>query len=115
MRALIFSLILTLPFSAVFAEKLPAFSKFFEGSSIGEVSVKKSMNFQASWVDPKDEVIVDALLNHMELAHELLGPVFVGTKKLKNKVPIEIFPTLRTFSALSGNKSYGFLIFNEGS
>jgi len=81
--------------------KLPAFREFFKSSSLGPVKSKESAHFVVSWVHPRDEVIVDALLEHIEWAHRDLEPIFKDQSST-HKAPVEIFPDLKDFSEVSG-------------
>lgn len=84
------------------AQRLPEFSKYFEGSPLGKVQSKKVGHFHVSWVHPKDEIIVDALIKHISLADVPLAGIFRDQSGDYPLVPIEIYPDLKSFSAVSG-------------
>jgi len=84
------------------AGSLPAFSKHFQGSSLGKVQSKESEHFRVEWVHPRDEIFVDALLEYLEAAHRDLDPLFRVVTAGGKKVPVEIFPDLKSFSEVSG-------------
>lgn len=95
------SLILVLGGSADLKAELPAFKDFFKASSLGKVQTKDTDEFIVSWVHPRDEVIVEALLFHLSRANRDLAPLW-KTSSGGKKVPIEIFPDLKSFSEVSG-------------
>lgn len=68
----------------------------------GKVQKKASNAFVVSWIHPRDELIVDALLSHIENAHTPLGSAFGLSTKNKRLVPVEIYPDLKSFSEVSG-------------
>lgn len=78
---------------------LESFDKYFSKSSLGSIQTRESNHFLVRWVHPRDEIIVDALLEHLEAAHALLDPQF--NLSLKKKAPVEIFPDLKSFSDVS--------------
>lgn len=82
------------------SEALEKYEDYFKNSSLGVVQSKSSEHFQVSWVNPKDEVIADALLFQMESARKLLEKDFAQAMSAE-KVPVEIFPDLKTFSDVS--------------
>lgn len=81
---------------------LPAFDDYYKTSPLGKVQTKSAGHFQVSWVHPRDEVFVDALLEHIQLADKDLDPIFHDQSGDRKIVPIEIYPDLKTFSAVSG-------------
>lgn len=81
---------------------LPAFEDYFKASSFGKVQKKELGHFVVSWIHPRDQLIVDALLKHLESADKELDPLFRDQGGERKKVPIEIYPDLRSFSAVSG-------------
>ncbi|MDB5038475.1 MAG: hypothetical protein JWQ35_2003, partial [Bacteriovoracaceae bacterium] len=81
---------------------LPSFDDFFKTSQLGKVQTKEKGHFAVSWVHPRDEIIVDALLEHLELADKDLDPIFRSAGGVRKKTPIEIYPDLKSFSAVSG-------------
>lgn len=101
MRFLLGSILLYLLLSSnSWSQQLPKFDVFFQTK---KVQKKSSEHFQVSWVNPRDEVIADALLFHLELARKKLEPSFSeAMKKSSQKVPVEIYPELESFSQVSG-------------
>ncbi|MBN8554565.1 MAG: tetratricopeptide repeat protein [Deltaproteobacteria bacterium] len=83
------------------AARLESFDNYFKGSSLGPVQKKESAHFVVSWVNPKDELIADSLLQHLEAAHQELNPIFKDSSETRAKVPVEIFPDLKSFSDVS--------------
>jgi tetratricopeptide (TPR) repeat protein len=83
------------------AAALPAFDEYFKSSALGKVQKKSAKHFTVSWVNPRDEIIADALLEHLQLADKDLDPIFRDQSGERKKVPIEIFPDLRSFSEVS--------------
>lgn len=83
---------------SVFAA-LEAFDLHFAKSTLGPVQKRESKHFSVSWVHPKDEIVVDALIERLEAAHTLLEDQF--QLKLQRKAPVEIFPDLKSFSEVS--------------
>lgn len=94
-------LVVYLAASVVQAQSLQSFDSYFAKSNIGKVQKKESENFIVSWVHPRDQILVDTLLQHMELAHQKLKAHFSQAMKPGKKIPIEIFPDLKTFSDVS--------------
>lgn len=86
----------------VFASKLPRFADYFQSSPLGKVQTKERGPFVVSWVHPRDEIIVDALLEHLTRAEKLLAPQFRNMSGDQKKIPVEIFPDLKSFSDVSG-------------
>ncbi len=85
------------------AQRLESFDSHFAKSPLGKVQSKESAGFKVQWVHPRDEIFVDALLSYLEAADQDLKPLFSAASGLKvKKVPVEIFPDLKTFSAVSG-------------
>lgn len=81
---------------------LVSFERFFsQNSQYGSVQSKESENFKVTWVNERDAIIADALLAHMEAAHNELSSTFAVAMKSKKKVPIEVFPDLQSFSKVS--------------
>jgi len=83
------------------ARQLVSFSEYFKGSNLGPVKTREGAHFVVSWVNPRDEIVVDALLSHIEKADRELEPLFKNSSGSFKKVPIEIYPDLKTFSAVS--------------
>lgn len=86
---------------ALFAQRLESFDRYFAGSSIGPVQTKESKHFKAQWIHPRDEIFIDALLAHMEAARASLEKEFALAMSEEEKVPLEIYPNLEDFSAVS--------------
>lgn len=83
--------------------RLPSFEKHFSSSDLGPVQSLEGQHFKVQWVHPRDEALAAPLLQYMEDARSLLVSVFGETAvHSKEKAPIEIFPDLPSFSALSG-------------
>src|SRR4051812_17130844 len=83
------------------AQHLESFDSYFKGSSTGQVQSRESEHFKVSWVNPKDEILIEPLLNHIESAHHDLMSVFLDSVQNKRKAPIEIFPDLKSFAEVS--------------
>jgi len=85
------------------AQSLPAFSEHFKSSAIGSVQRKESENFSVEWVHPRDAVIADDALRYLEAARSSLEVPFAQALLGDSaKAPVEIYPDLRSFSAVSG-------------
>ncbi len=82
--------------------KLPAFDDYFKSSVLGPVQTKTSGHFQVSWVHPRDGIIVEGLLEQLLRADKDLDPIFRDTSGERKITPVEIFPDLKSFSAVSG-------------
>ncbi len=81
--------------------RLANFDDYFKDSSLGKVQTKMSGHFKVSWAHPRDEIIVEALLAHLSAADLELAPLFKDQSGGDKKVPVEIFPDLKSFSAVS--------------
>lgn len=86
--------------ASVIAQGLESFDSYFTGKKKQEVFQKESDHFLVQWVNPRDGVLAEALLQYMEAARAKLKPAF-GDAIDKKKVPIEIYPDLRSFSDVS--------------
>ena len=86
--------------ASLLAQRLESFESYFAGKKKEEVFQKKSDHFSVQWVNPIDGVLADALLQYMEAARDELKPAF-GDAIDKKKVPIEIYPDLKSFSEVS--------------
>jgi hypothetical protein len=84
------------------AGSLPAFSDYFKISTLGKVQSRESAHFRVEWVHPRDETFVNALLEYLEAAHQDLDPLFRVVTSGGKKVPVEIYPDLKSFSEVSG-------------
>src|SRR4051812_21617908 len=71
------------------AQRLQKFQDYFKGSSLGPVHTKESTHFKISWVHPRDAIIVETALAHLEASDAELGPLF-KTQSGGKKVPVEI-------------------------
>lgn len=100
MRAL--AIVLLFVPSLLEAGSLPAFSDHFKASSLGKVQSRESQHFRVEWVHPRDETFVNALLEYLEAAHQDLDPLFRVVTAGGKKVPVEIYPDLKSFSEVSG-------------
>lgn len=83
--------------SGLQAEPLASFSQYFGD----KVLSKNSEHFKVSWIDPRDGMIVPAALEHLEKAYADLFPLFGSQSGNSKIVPVEIFPDLKSFSAVS--------------
>jgi tetratricopeptide (TPR) repeat protein len=87
------------------AREIPGFKDYFESTSRSGTSLsvqsKRLGRFVVSWVDPRDEVIADALLAYVQAADRELSPLWALASTEKD-VPIEIFPDLKSFADVSG-------------
>jgi len=81
--------------------RLQTFDDYFKNSSFGKVQVRETDSFKVSWIHPRDEIVVEALLQHISKADQELSPLFRDSSGGREKVPIEIFPDLKTFSDVS--------------
>jgi len=81
--------------------QLQSFDDHFRTSELGAVQKRETDNFTVSWVHPRDGIFADGLLKHLELADRDLAPIFRDVSGARKKVPVEIFPDLKSFSAVS--------------
>lgn len=93
--SLSFGLLVALP------SKLQSYTDYFKNSSLGQVQVRESDSFRVSWINPRDEIVVDVLLKHIEKADRELAPLFRESSGKHEQVPIEIYPDLKSFSDVS--------------
>lgn len=80
--------------------RLIGFKEYFQKEKNQKISQISSTNFEVYWVNARDALISKALLMHLEAAYQELGPLFLS-KKTSQKIPVEIYPDLYTFSAVS--------------
>jgi tetratricopeptide (TPR) repeat protein len=85
----------------VFARTLESFRHYFEVKKKQEIFTKESPHFSAQWANPRDALLADALLQYMEAARQELKSSF-GMVIDEKKVPVEIYPDLKSFSEVSG-------------
>ena len=83
------------------AAALESFDSYFKNSKLGPVQTRESEHFKVSWVNPRDELLVDTLLTHMELADKELSPIFRDSSGSRKRTPIEIYPDLKSFADVS--------------
>ncbi|TVQ78011.1 MAG: hypothetical protein EA369_07825, partial [Bradymonadales bacterium] len=57
-------------------DRLTSFQDHFQSSSLGPVQTLESQHFRVLWVHPRDEVLAEPLLQHMESARTLLVEIF---------------------------------------